>query len=159
MLRSEPGLAEDLDDRPAGSSKAAVQQALDSLSQRERVLLLKIKSSEDESKSMQLRHRSEVERMRHELVKHQQGSGGHSKQHSGSTDLLENEFDQEQKIERMRSEIARLKRANQFLRERSALFDKMSEEAGKPFFSSDDGEAPEDSHSTTAGDMSTGDVS
>ncbi|KAL9652623.1 hypothetical protein ABK040_015586 [Willaertia magna] len=87
------------------------------LSRRERILAIKLQKLEDDLQLLTSKYNTETEQLKYELFKHQQKPGE-------LKDSISTEFDLEQKIERLESEVQRLKRTNNYLRERSVVFDK-----------------------------------
>eukprot|EP00761_Pharyngomonas_kirbyi_P012549 gb/GECH01012576.1/.p1 GENE.gb/GECH01012576.1/~~gb/GECH01012576.1/.p1 ORF type:complete len:1192 (+),score=381.65 gb/GECH01012576.1/:1-3576(+) len=92
--------------------------------QREQMLVKKLKESKQETDQMKLEHNQEVENLKTELAKNQQQQGQFI-----NTSTIDEDFDKDQTIERLRSEIDRLKRANDYLRERSVVFDNMNNDS------------------------------
>jgi len=113
---------------------------------RERFLLNELQNRMSSNKKQESSFKSEIETLKHELFKLKQkpvskllnekkegnvaesavASAEEKKSDAETFDPMEVEFDQEQKIERIEAEMNKLKKANDFLRERAMVFDKMN---------------------------------
>mmetsp|Transcript_10698 Transcript_10698/g.40016 ORF Transcript_10698/g.40016 Transcript_10698/m.40016 type:complete len:1147 (-) Transcript_10698:3624-7064(-) len=96
-----------------------------SLSKMERLLLLENRKMQDELNTLRSDTSAEIEHIKHELFKYQQKPASKIL----NIDAMEAEFDRDQKMDRLQSEVDRLKRVNNYLRDRSVVFDKFNEKA------------------------------
>lgn len=88
----------------------------------ERLLLLENTKLQNELNSLQSDYNTELEHLKYELFKYQQQPASKLL----NIDAMEADFDKDQTIDRLESEIERLKRVNNYLRERSVVFDKFN---------------------------------